>query len=70
MIKQAVILAAGEGKRMKRSATEETIINTPKPLIEINGLPIIEHTIKKLNYMGLDIAVVINKKDEDIFRKN
>jgi len=69
MIKQAVILAAGEGKRMKRSATEETIINTPKPLIEINGLPIIEYTIRRLNYMGLDIAVVINKKDEDIFRR-
>jgi len=69
MIKQAVILAAGEGKRMKRSATEETIIITPKPLIEINGLPIIEHSIRKLNYMGFDIAVVINKKDEDIFRQ-
>ena len=42
MVKKAIILAAGKGTRL----TPLTLV-TPKPLIEVNGCPIIERTIKK-----------------------
>lgn len=45
---KAVILAAGLGRRMQ---SEE-----PKPLLPLFGMPIIEHTIRKLK--GIDIIVV------------
>jgi len=45
---KAVILAAGYGKRMGG--------DTPKPLVELYGLPLIEHKIRKLD--GYEIIVV------------
>lgn len=49
---KAVILAAGCAKRMG---------GEPKPLIKLFGLPIIEHTIRKLK--GYEIIVVYHKKE-------
>lgn len=40
---KAIILAAGEGRRM-RPLTE----NTPKPLLQIQNKPLIEHIVEKL----------------------
>lgn len=68
MIKQAVILAAGRGKRMKKSA-DPSHSSRPKPLLEINKMPIIERSIKKLAESGLEVAVVINPSDENLFRE-
>ncbi|WP_457644145.1 NTP transferase domain-containing protein [Persephonella sp.] len=45
---KAVILAAGYGKRMGG--------DTPKPLVELYGLPLVEHKIRKLD--GYEIIVV------------
>lgn len=53
-IKTAMILAAGRGQRMKH-LTE----NTPKPLLKVNGMPLIEHQIRKLMNAGI-IQFVIN----------
>lgn len=53
-IKTAMILAAGRGQRMKH-LTE----NTPKPLLKVNGMPLIEHQIRKLMDAGI-IQFVIN----------
>jgi len=39
---QAVILAGGKGTRIR----EETDI-TPKPMIKIGGMPVIEHMMKR-----------------------
>jgi UDP-N-acetylglucosamine diphosphorylase / glucose-1-phosphate thymidylyltransferase / UDP-N-acetylgalactosamine diphosphorylase / glucosamine-1-phosphate N-acetyltransferase / galactosamine-1-phosphate N-acetyltransferase len=54
MIKQAVILAAGEGKRM-RPLTEEI----PKPLIEVAGKPLIDYTLNNLKAVGVDEVIII-----------
>jgi NDP-sugar pyrophosphorylase family protein len=69
MIKQAVILAAGKGLRMKRGQTDPEILSTPKPLLKVNGVPIIEKTIKKLSEKGLRIIVVINPLEEVKFQE-
>lgn len=44
----AVIMAGGEGKRL-RPLTE----NTPKPLLEVGGKPIIEYNIDRLKQVGI-----------------
>ncbi len=51
---KAVILAAGYGKRMGG--------DTPKPLVKLYGLPLIEHKIRRLK--GYDIIVVYH--DESV----
>ncbi|MDE1870082.1 MAG: nucleotidyltransferase family protein [Candidatus Micrarchaeota archaeon] len=68
MIRQAVILAAGKGRRMKESGHPQ-IANIPKPLIELSGLPIIERNLRKLSENKIEVAIVINPLDEDIFRE-
>jgi bifunctional UDP-N-acetylglucosamine pyrophosphorylase/glucosamine-1-phosphate N-acetyltransferase len=67
-IHQAVILAGGMGKRMKASAGAKAK-ELPKPLLEVNGTPIIARNIAKLAERYVDIAVVINPKDRKIFEK-
>lgn len=69
MIRQAVILAAGKGKRMRDNSTDPTILSTPKPLLKVGGVPIIERKIKELVERNVDVCVVINPEDEGIFRK-
>ncbi|MBU1293149.1 NTP transferase domain-containing protein [Patescibacteria group bacterium] len=58
---QAVILAAGEGKRMR-----PLTLDTPKPLIEINGKPIIEYIIDALPEEVDEVIVVVGYKGEMI----
>lgn len=61
MIEQAVILAAGKGKRMEK--------DLPKPLLPLKGKPIIEHWIQSFLEAGVkDIIVVINPRDEKEFK--
>ena len=50
---KAMILAAGEGRRM-RPLTE----TTPKPLLTVAGKPLIEHHIERLGAAGFDEIVV------------
>ena len=61
MISQAVILAGGRGKRMG--------METPKPLLEVNGMPIIERNIRKLAEQNVEIGVVVNPKEEKLFKQ-
>ena len=56
---KAVILAAGFGKRMGAEK--------PKPLLNLFGMPIIEHSIRKLK--GHDIIVVYHDKEIEEFIK-
>lgn len=50
---QAVILAGGKGTRIR----EETDI-TPKPMIKIGGMPVIEHIMKRFMYYNLNNFIV------------
>jgi len=62
MIKQAVILAAGKGVRLK-PVTEDIA----KVMVKVKGKPIVEHIIEKLRSLGIDdIALVVNYKKESV----
>jgi len=58
---QAVILAAGEGRRL-RPLTE----NYPKPMIRVGGKPILEHTLGILPQEVDEVILVIGYKGEKI----
>ncbi|MFT7156260.1 MAG: dTDP-glucose pyrophosphorylase, partial [Parvicella sp.] len=45
----AVIMAGGKGTRLKPLTDQ-----TPKPLLKVGGLPIIEHNINRLRLFGID----------------
>lgn len=54
-IKRAVILAAGKGERLRPLTLE-----TPKPLIEVNGVRMVESIISALHQNGiLEIYIVV-----------
>ncbi len=58
---QAVILAAGEGTRLRPLTNE-----TPKALIPVAGMPIIKHTLNSLPDEITEIIFVIGNKGEQI----
>ena len=53
MIKQAVILAGGLGSRLKDKTT-----SMPKGFIELNNLPIVESSIQKLIFYGIEEIII------------
>lgn len=53
-IKQAMILAAGFGSRMK-----DLTFNIPKPMIQVDGISLIERTLAYLQQHGIE-KIVIN----------
>lgn len=53
MIKQALILAGGRGERLKPISD-----GIPKPMIPINGLPLLEYTLKNISKKGVKKAVL------------
>ena len=62
MIKQAIILAAGEGKRL-RPFTE----TMPKVMLPVANKPIIEHVIEAVKQSGIsEIIIVVGYKKEVI----
>jgi UDP-N-acetylglucosamine diphosphorylase / glucose-1-phosphate thymidylyltransferase / UDP-N-acetylgalactosamine diphosphorylase / glucosamine-1-phosphate N-acetyltransferase / galactosamine-1-phosphate N-acetyltransferase len=62
-MKQAVVLAAGEGRRLKPFTT-----NNPKAMINIAGKPILQYIIESLAVNGIrDIILVVGYQKEKIF---
>jgi bifunctional UDP-N-acetylglucosamine pyrophosphorylase/glucosamine-1-phosphate N-acetyltransferase len=51
---QAVILAAGQGKRL-----QPLTLNTPKAMIPINGTPMLEIILRQLKSVGVTEAVIV-----------
>jgi NDP-sugar pyrophosphorylase family protein len=48
MVKTAIILAGGSGERL-RPFTE----GTPKPMVKVGGIPMVEYQIAKLSEAGI-----------------
>ena len=66
-VKRAIIMAAGNGKRM-RPVTEET----PKPLVRVNGVRMIDTVVQGLHKNGIrEIYVVVGYRKEqfDVWKK-
>jgi len=63
MIRSAVLLAAGRGKR-QRPYTDET----PKPLLEMNGRPTLDYVLRAANNAGITrVCIVTHHLEERIF---
>lgn len=59
-VKRAIIMAAGKGERMR-----PLTLNTPKPLIRVNGERMIDSVIQALHQNGVfEIYVVVGYKKE------
>lgn len=58
---QAVILAAGRGKRMK-SLTRATT----KPMLKIKGKPLLEHKLRALPKCVKEVIFIVGYRNEDI----
>ncbi len=54
---------------MKLGDGDPQLSSTPKPLLEVNGIPIIRRIIDKLNSDNISVAIVINPDDEEIFKR-
>lgn len=60
--RNAIIMAAGQGTRL-RPLTE----TQPKPLVPVNGVPILEYTLQALELGGItDVSIVTGYKSEKI----
>lgn len=60
IVKRAIIMAAGQGKRMN-----PVTLNTPKPLVKVNGIRIIDTVIQGLYKHGItEIYVVVGYMKE------
>jgi len=62
-MKQAIILAAGEGQRLRPFT-----VNKPKVMLSIAGKPVLQHVIEALVANGIDnIVIVVGYKREQIY---
>jgi glucose-1-phosphate thymidylyltransferase len=59
---QAVVPAAGEGTRLRPLTADK-----PKPLVEVDGTPILAHCLERLASLGVsDVVVVVGYRGEQI----
>ena len=65
MIKQVVLLAGGKGTRMREMT--ETL---PKPMVEIGGIPVLEHLINIFNNFGEFNFLIASGYKSEIIEKH
>ena len=63
-ISQAVILCGGYGKRLGKIT-----LKTPKPLIKVKNLTVIEHIIKNLSRFGINKVLLLCHYKQELFKK-
>jgi len=57
---RAILMAAGIGSRISRS------VNKPKSTMDVDGTPLIVRTVKMLTDNGIDVAVIVGYRQDDI----
>jgi dTDP-glucose pyrophosphorylase len=62
-VTQAVLLAAGRGTRMKDLTND-----LPKPMLEVQGKPILQHIVEGLRDAGVQRVLIIVGYREDVVR--
>jgi bifunctional UDP-N-acetylglucosamine pyrophosphorylase/glucosamine-1-phosphate N-acetyltransferase len=62
---KAVILLAGEGKRLRPITSTR-----PKPMIPLNGKPLLEHTVIALNKAGIDHFIFVVGYKESLIKNH
>lgn len=55
---RAILMAAGVGSRLGQS------VNQPKCTLDVNGEPLIRHTVRMLKANNIDVAIVVGYKKE------
>jgi len=55
---KAILMAAGIGSRLSR------VVNKPKSILDIDGIPLIRRTVSLLQNAGIEVAVVVGYKKE------
>ncbi len=63
-VKQCLILAAGNGTRLRAISA-----NLPKPLVDFQGSPILEHVIRGAQYAGIEEFVIVLGYRGDLIRE-
>lgn len=63
-MQEAIILVGGKGTRLR-----PLTIDTPKPMIKIAGISIIEHQIRKLKSSGVEHIILATSFKSEIFEK-
>ena len=61
---KTIILAGGKGERLKPLTDK-----IPKPLIQINNMPLIERTIKYLKKYGITQIIISSGYKSDLIEK-
>ena len=54
---------------MRNGNNDPQVSSTPKPLLKINGITIIQRIIERLNSNSISVAIVINPVDKEIFNE-
>src|SRR5262245_60510295 len=63
-MKQAVILAGGQGTRLK-----DRLVDLPKPMIPIEGKPLLEHQVELCRHYGFtDLVLFVHHRADLIER--
>src|SRR5580693_4680672 len=63
-VKQCLILAAGNGTRLRPVSA-----GLPKPLVEFRGKPILEHVIFRARQAGIEEFVIVVGYRSDLIRR-
>src|SRR5215471_351795 len=63
-VKQCLILAAGNGTRLRRVSG-----GRPKPLVNFRGKPILEHILRRAQQAGIEEFVIVVGYRSDMIRR-
>jgi len=69
VIQQAVILCGGRATRLNDNVRYQPAIETPKPLIEVGGMPFVTYAIRWLESAGVReiFLLVLHKRENFVF---